>query len=72
VLIHDENGFSALSLICTHLGCTVEQKAEGFVCPCHGSRYDLNGAVQHGPAAKALHVLRLETTNDGHLHLYLA
>src|ERR1700690_404404 len=64
VLIHNQNGFSALSLVCTHLGCTVEQKADGFACPCHGSRYDANGNVLRGPAQKALRSLRVETTLD--------
>ncbi len=71
LLIHDERGFSGLSLVCTHLGCTVEQKNGGFVCPCHGSRYDEQGGVRHGPAEKALYSLRIETTGDDRLHLYL-
>ncbi|MFM7448291.1 MAG: Rieske 2Fe-2S domain-containing protein [Leptolyngbyaceae cyanobacterium] len=42
--------------VCTHLGCTVEWKAaqNRFVCPCHGSQYDSQGRVVHGPAAKDL------------------
>jgi len=72
LLIHDESGFSALSLVCTHLGCTVETKAEGFACSCHGSRFDPQGEVVRGPADKPLRRLRLETSADGHLHLYIA
>ena len=72
LLIHDANGFNALSLVCTHLGCTVEEKAEGFACPCHGSRFDPQGEVTRGPANKPLGKLRVETTEDGHLHLYTA
>ncbi|MBI5930472.1 MAG: Rieske 2Fe-2S domain-containing protein [Chloroflexi bacterium] len=71
VLIHDENGFSALSLICSHLGCTVEKKADGFICPCHGSHFGENGKVLRGPAGKELRSLRVETTPDGQLHLFL-
>lgn len=71
VLIHDENGFSAMSLICTHLGCTVEQQANGFSCPCHGSRFDQNGNSLRGPAKQALRILRVETTSDGQLRLFL-
>ncbi len=67
VLLHTENGFSALSLVCTHLGCTVEQADSGFACPCHGSRFDKDGNVTHGPAEKHLRVLRLELADDGHL-----
>jgi cytochrome b6-f complex iron-sulfur subunit len=32
VLLHTDSGFSALSLVCTHLGCTVEQKTDGWIC----------------------------------------
>lgn len=31
--------------LCTHLGCSPVFKPEGFVCPCHSSRFDLSGRV---------------------------
>jgi cytochrome b6-f complex iron-sulfur subunit len=71
LLIRTEAGFTALSLACTHLGCTVEAGADGFACPCHGSRFDPQGAVTRGPATKPLPALRVEATVDGHLHLFL-
>lgn len=42
----------ALSAICTHQGCTVEYAAASsdLECPCHGSKFDLNGAVTAAPA----------------------
>jgi cytochrome b6-f complex iron-sulfur subunit len=70
LLIHTESGFTALSLVCTHLGCTVEKDAQGFACPCHGSRFDADGNVTHGPADKSLRVLRVEMTDEGHLILH--
>jgi cytochrome b6-f complex iron-sulfur subunit len=70
VLIRNEAGFTAISLVCTHLGCTVESSADGFSCPCHGSRYDLQGKVLRGPASTALVALRLEITSDGILKLF--
>lgn len=41
---------------CTHKKCTVEyDKNPGkFICPCHGSQYDLEGKVLKGPAEKPL------------------
>jgi cytochrome b6-f complex iron-sulfur subunit len=70
VLLRNEAGFTAISLVCTHLGCTVESKADGFSCSCHGSLYDLQGKVKRGPASKSLVVLRVETTSDGKLKLF--
>jgi cytochrome b6-f complex iron-sulfur subunit len=70
ILLHTDSGFSALSLVCTHLGCIVEQKNNGFTCPCHSSRYDAAGNVTHGPAKYSLRPLRVEKMSDGHLILY--
>lgn len=42
--------------ICTHLGCVPGPKEEGWVCPCHGSRYDLSGRILRGPAPRNLEV----------------
>jgi len=41
---------------CTHRQCTVDYDRDQniFVCPCHGSRYDLEGKVLKGPAEKPL------------------
>ena len=70
LLVRSNAGFTALSLVCTHLGCTVEARPDGFACPCHGSRYDGQGQVLRGPAGRALRRLRLETNPDGDLVLY--
>ena len=72
VLIHTEDGFTAISLTCTHLGCTVEQQPGGFECPCHGSQFETKGVVLRGPAARPLRLLRVEVTDDDQLHLCLA
>ena len=71
LVIHDQTGFSALSLVCTHLGCTVEQAPDGFSCPCHGSQYDPAGNVTRGPALKPLEHLSIETISNGHLILHV-
>lgn len=49
-----EDGYAAVSPICTHLGCTVNIDGPLLVCPCHGSTYDRGGAVLRGPAERPL------------------
>jgi cytochrome b6-f complex iron-sulfur subunit len=71
LLIHTESGFTALSLTCTHLGCTLESDAEGFACPCHGSRFDTKGKVTQGPTVNSLPTLRVEQTAESRLTLHL-
>ncbi len=70
IIIHDKNGLRALTLTCSHLGCTIEERNFGFECPCHSSRYDLNGAVLKGPATAGLRQLRVAESEDGNLHLF--
>ncbi len=51
------NVFHALSSICTHQSCQItgfDTGSEQFICPCHGSRFDVNGNVVQGPAGRPL------------------
>jgi Rieske Fe-S protein len=42
--------FQAFSMVCTHQGCLTDiVNATRFDCPCHGSRFDVNGNVINGP-----------------------
>ncbi len=63
--------FRALSTTCPHLGCTVEFKDGAFACPCHGSRFDGEGALVRGPATRGLAALRVEIDARGHVILHL-
>ncbi|WP_019876667.1 FAD-dependent oxidoreductase [Sporichthya polymorpha] len=53
----DEAGAAhCVSLRCTHLGCLVRFNAAetSWDCPCHGSRFDVDGNVLEGPAVHPL------------------
>jgi nitrite reductase/ring-hydroxylating ferredoxin subunit len=52
----DSGDFKAFSAVCTHMGCLVNQVADGTIdCPCHGSKFSIkNGAVVGGPAPSPL------------------
>jgi Rieske Fe-S protein len=51
--------FVAFSALCTHQGCQVSFTGRGFFCMCHGSNFDLSGAVTGGPARRPLPKLQV-------------
>lgn len=55
-----ESQFAALSTECMHLGCQVRMQRSVLRCPCHGSVYDLNGAVLNGPTEHPLQSFPVE------------
>ncbi len=67
-LFRTDEGFHAISSICTHLGCITDRANDGtFKCPCHGSRFDANGKVTGGPAPKGLIWVELSVSPEGGL-----
>jgi|SRR5579872_487056 len=64
-----QEGFYALSAVCTHLGCLSVWKPETGViaCPCHGSSFQRDGSVIAGPAPRPLPWLKMWITGDGSL-----
>lgn len=60
VFSHQPGTQEALSLTCTHQGCTVQKTVEvsadglGYACPCHGAVYATDGEVMGGPARENL------------------
>lgn len=63
-VLASDGGFTAVSPICTHRGCTVDVSGDRLVCPCHGSTYDREGRVLKGPAQRALQRFALSRTGD--------
>lgn len=56
-LVREADGaYLALSLKCTHLGCSIhwDEDKDKFICPCHSSEFDRHGDVLKPPAPHAL------------------
>lgn len=62
----EDGGFLALSSKCTHLGCAVpwDEKEKKFLCPCHGSSFDISGAVLTSPAPRPLDLYPVHIENN--------
>ena len=69
VVARDANGIYAMSGVCTHAGCLMDDSsnsiAAGLSCPCHGSTFDGNGSVTRGPARLPLQHYAVTVAADG-------
>ncbi len=61
-------GLLAIYKVCTHLGCLYkyEPTTERFECPCHGSKFWLDGTkiLEEGPAPRSLDRFIFELTDE--------
>lgn len=66
-VVGSPGGVYALSAVCTHLGCITRFLSDQSViaCPCHGSRFDLEGNVVEGPAPRPLPWLDVTLDSSG-------
>ena len=57
--------YKGFSSTCTHAGCTLRDVADGTInCPCHGSKFNLDGTVANGPATKPLETKSVSRQGD--------
>ncbi len=65
-VLHLANGcFTAVWRVCTHGACDVEPREQReLYCPCHGSRFGLDGAVLQGPATRPLRSFKVVRQGD--------
>ena len=68
-IVHGAQGIYTLSAVCTHLGCLTAWKPElGIIaCPCHGSKFHIDGVKFDGPAPRPLPWLKTWVDDDGNL-----
>jgi len=70
-VVRGSEGFRALSAVCTHLGCVTRYQPDQQViaCPCHGSRFALDGEVLAGPAPRPLPHFEMTLTTQGEIEV---
>ena len=68
-IVRTQEGFYAVSAVCTHLGCITQWKPEAnlIACPCHGSKFKSDGTKVEGPAPRSLPHFSITLTQDGDL-----
>ena len=66
-----DDGMAVMALWqkCVHLGCRVPTciPSQGFECPCHGSKYNIHGEYEAGPAPRNLDRFGVEEDDAGDL-----
>ena len=64
--VNNNGKIEVFAITCSHLGCSIalNAKDKSFDCPCHGSRFHLDGTVLHGPAPVPLSHLTWKEGTD--------
>jgi Rieske Fe-S protein len=64
--VKNQGKVEVFAITCSHLGCSIalNKKANTFDCPCHGSRFHLDGTVLQGPAPAPLSHLTWKQGSD--------
>lgn len=73
-IARDAKGLYAMTLICTHAACDISQRGRvgptDIACLCHGSQFDANGAVIHGPAQSPLQHYQVTVDKNGEITIH--
>jgi Rieske Fe-S protein len=54
MLVRKSGRLYATTATCSHRNCVIKSVANDLRCPCHGSRFTLDGTVAKGPAQESL------------------
>ena len=63
-LVRIGDGVRAYSVVCPHLGCSINVARDGkrFECPCHDSSFDESGKREAGPSPRDMDALETRIT----------
>jgi Rieske Fe-S protein len=64
VFRNTDNSYSALWMKCSHQGSELQASGDHLYCPSHGSEFNKNGTVTHGPAEKNLRTFPVTEKGD--------
>ena len=64
--VNNKGKVEVFAITCSHLGCSIalNEKDKTLDCPCHGSRFHLDGTVLKGPAPAPLSHLTWKEGTD--------
>jgi Rieske Fe-S protein len=65
--VRHEGRIYAPTATCTHKNCAVKLKDKEIVCPCHGSKFTIQGTSLKGPAKGSLYRYAIKVDDNGNL-----
>ena len=67
IVVNSLGTYVALSKVCTHEGTTIDYRKDSndFLCPNHGSEFNIDGTVKKSPAASSLKTYKTEVQDSG-------
>jgi menaquinol-cytochrome c reductase iron-sulfur subunit len=63
-IVRKGESVKVFSGVCPHLGCSVNARAEKFICACHNSEWNAEGATLAGPTPRGLDTLEFRVEDD--------
>jgi menaquinol-cytochrome c reductase iron-sulfur subunit len=63
-IVRKGDDVKVFSGVCPHLGCSVNARAEKFICACHNSEWDIEGHAVGGPTPRGLDTLELRVKEN--------
>ena len=63
-IVRKGENLKVFSGVCPHLGCSVNTRADKFVCACHGSEWNGDGSALAGPTPRGLDTLEFRVEDN--------
>jgi Rieske Fe-S protein len=63
-VVRKGDSVNVFSGVCPHLGCSVNTRADKFICACHGSEWNVDGSTLAGPTPRGLDTLEFRVEDN--------